>query len=73
MSEESYPAEVFIPERFLTHLSREILQRVGHHGWGVVIPAQKLGQEIRGGRVHPSILPDNWVGIVNETAIDPNL
>lgn len=64
------PATVFIPEQFLTH--REILTHLPDYGWGIEIDGTQLHEYIREGRVHPSILPFNFIAIVQETAVSPD-
>lgn len=70
-AQEALPATVFIPEQYLRH--REFLTELVGHGWGIQIPASELGASIQSGRVAVQILPANFIAIVHETAIDPNL
>jgi len=66
--QEPIDPEVFIPEIFLAR--REFLVEVAGHGWGIVLPARELGDNIKNGRVkREALLNGGVVGIVYETAI----
>jgi hypothetical protein len=71
LEQEALPATVFIPEKYLTH--KEVITNLLGFGWGITLPAAELGQAIRSGRVHYSVLPNNFIAVIHETAIDPNL
>lgn len=65
------PTTLFIPEKYLTH--REVISELYGHGWGIQIPADELGLFIRSGRIAVSILPDNFIAVVHETAVKETL
>ncbi len=72
MSDSTLPATVFIRQDYLTHPSCEFLIELPGFGWGIELAASELGQSIRSGRVAATVLPDNFIAIVHETAMAPN-
>lgn len=63
---------VFIPEAYCTH--KEIIQELPGYGWGIVIPANKMADAIRSGRVAASVLAHRaFITIIHETAIEPGV
>lgn len=60
--------EIFVAEKYVLH--KEILVNLRGYGWGIRIPADKLGSYILQKRVHPNlILNRDFVTIIHETAV----
>lgn len=66
--EEAVPATIFIPQEYLKWPGTEIIV-CGALGYGIEIEAAKLGEYIRSGRIASSIVPNNFVAVIHETAV----
>lgn len=67
---EPLHTQLFIPEQYLKH--KEFLVELPGHGWGIFIEAKDLGPSITTGRVAAQVLPANFIGVLQETAVSPD-
>ena len=64
--------QVFIPERYLTHM--ELLVETKEHGRGIMVKAAEINKEITSGRVHGNVVIDRAaVYVTKEVSATPVL